>query len=86
MPDLNLIPATIVQQRVSPVLGVSVTQQVPFLDNYLARYIPPVVPLDAPNYLTGYVPEKLSNDDILEVYGDNLTADVLLNNDKETGV
>ena len=68
----------------SPVLGVSVTQQVSFLDNYLAQYIPPVAPSNAPNYLTGHVPRKLSNDEIFEVYVDNLTADVLLDNDKET--
>ena len=86
MPDLNPIPATIVQQRVSHVLGVSVTQQVSFLDDCLARCIPPDAPSNEPNHLTGHVPGKLSNDEMFEVYGDNLTADMLLDNDEETGV
>ena len=59
MPALNHrvspTPATIVQKRVSPVLGMSVTQQVSFLDNYLDRCTPPVAPSNTSNCLAGHV-------------------------------
>ena len=53
-------PPIIAQQTVSPVPGVSVTQQVSFLENYLAQHISPVASSSSSNYLTGYVPGELS--------------------------
>ena len=79
-------PGMIVQQSVSPIPGVSVTQQVSFLDNYLAQYIPSAAPLSNPNYLTGYIPGELSKEELFDVYGDNLTVNMLLDNDEVTGI
>ena len=69
--------------------SVSITQTVSYLDNYLAQCMPADTTANAPNYLRGFVPGELTTDELFEVHGDNLTADMLVDNnviDKKTGI
>ena len=85
-------------QHVSPVPAMSATQQVSYLENHLAQFAsaptstsasaPSSATANAPSNedcCTGYAPGELSAEELWEVYSDNLTADILLENDN-TGV
>ena len=57
--------------------------------NLRQRKLPADTTANTPNYLRGFVPGELTTDELFEVCGDNLTADMLVDNnviDKKTGI